>query len=364
MPTRHMKLRIATLAAVSAACLTLSGCGGSSGNAVQLLSQTFCGAHRVNSGNLNAALTLVPTGSRTLTGPISLSISGPFQSMGAGKLPKSDLTIALGALGNSISASVISTGTNGYVTLGGASYQLPQPSYQRLESSFSTFAHPPGCSSHSGLLGQLHLHPLRWLTSPQVSGTENVGGVSTTHIHAGINVAALMSDLGTFLKNAPTLGLGGSFGLSGSTLAGLANQIKDTSFDVWTGSSDRTLRKASIRFTLPVTGQYSALLGGLRAANIDLTLQYAGLNAPQTVSAPTSLQPYSQLKVRLSALLSAIRAQITGLLSGGLAGSAPSGSTGAGSAGSGKLQAYSQCVQAAGGDVGKIQKCAPLIGGK
>jgi hypothetical protein len=366
MPHRTRKLRIGALAAASAASLALAGCGGGSGNAVQLLKQTFCGTHHVNSGNLNVALTVDPSGSRTLRGPISLSLSGPFQSLGSGRLPKSDLTVGLSALGNSLSVGIISTGSHGYITLSGSSYQLPQASYQKLESSFSAFASPPGCNSHSGVLGQLHIQPLHWLTNPQVAGTANVAGASTTHIHAGINVSALLGDLGTFLRRAPSLGLSGSSGgLSSSTLQTIASEIQNPSFDVWTGTGDRTLRKMSIHLTLPVTGQFSTLLGGLTSAGIGLTMQYGDLNQPQTINAPTSLQPYSQLKTKLAALFAAIRSQLTGILAGGLSGTGTSSSSGSGTStgtsSSGKLQAYSRCIQAAGGDVSKMQKCAPLL---
>jgi hypothetical protein len=360
MPHRDRTLRIGTLLALAATCIALAGCGGSSGNAVALLRQTFCGKHTITSGNLNVALTITLSGSRTLKGPLSLSLSGPFQSLGRGKLPKSDLTISLSALGNSTSVGIVSTGTHGYVTLSGASYQLPQSSYHSLESSFSKFATPPGCSGKSGALGNLHIHPLHWLSNPQVVGTENVGGAQTTHVHAGIDVSALLSDLGSVLKKSPALG---ASGLSTSGLSAFASAIHDANFDLWTGSSDKTLRRLSVHLTVPVTGQFSTLLGGLRSAGIGLTMQYSDLNQPQTVNAPTNLQPYSQLHSKLAALVAAIRSQLSGVLSGALT-SSTSGSSGAGTAGAsgaGNYQAYSQCIQGAGGDVGKMQQCAPLL---
>lgn len=365
MPNRNRTLRIGSVLALAAAgVVALAGCGGSSGNAVGLLRQTFCGQHSVKSGNLDVALTVTPSGSRTLRGPISLSLSGPFQSLGTGKLPKSDLTIALSALGNSTSVGIISTGSHGYVSFGGSNYQLPQSSFQRLESSFSSFASPPGCTSKTGVLGKLHIQPLHWLTNPKVVGTETVGGAQATHIHAGINVAALLGDLSSFLQKAPGLAgsSGASSGLSQSTLTAIANAVQNPNVDVWTGTSDRTLRKLSIQLTVPVSGQISTLLGGLRSAGIGLSMQYADLNQPQTVTAPTNLQPYSQFQTKLGELFTAIRSQLSGALSGGLS-SGSSGTTG--SSGTGNYQAYSQCVQAAGSDVSKMQKCAPLLtGGK
>src|SRR5436305_9427552 len=139
---RGWRAAFACLALVLVA-LTLAACGssgsGSSENPTTLLNQTFSGSHTVNSGNLTFSLTVTPTGSKTLTGPITLNFGGPFQSLGKGKLPKSNFTVSIGALGKSASLGILSTGTNGYVSLQGTSYQLPAATFQKLESSFSSF---------------------------------------------------------------------------------------------------------------------------------------------------------------------------------------------------------------------------------
>ena len=78
----------------------LAACGSdSSGQAQSLLKQTFSGPHKVQSGNLTVNLTITPSGSTTLTGPVSLSFGGPFQSLGNGKLPESAFTVTVSALG-------------------------------------------------------------------------------------------------------------------------------------------------------------------------------------------------------------------------------------------------------------------------
>ncbi len=193
-------------------------------------------------------------------------------------------------------------------------------------------------------------------------GTESVGGAQTTHVHSAINVSGLLGDLSTFLKKTP--GLSGSGGLSQTALTAIAGAIQNPSVDVWTGTSDKTLRKLSINLTIPVSGQISTLLGGLKSAGVGLSMQYADLNQPETVTAPTNLQPYSQFQTKLSQLFSAIRSQLSGVV-GGLIQPGSNHSSGGGSAtgsgGSSKYQAYSQCVQRAGSDVTKMQKCAPLL---
>jgi hypothetical protein len=380
--TLRMVLALVTAALTA---LALGACGSSSGGgkAANLLQQTFSGAHRVNSGNLNFSLTISPSGSSTLKGPITLSFGGPFQSLGTGKLPQSNFNVTLNAMGSGGSVGILSTGTSGYVTFRGASYQLPHAAFQRLESSFSQLASPAG-SSGSGVLGKLGIQPLHWLVNPKVVGDESVAGAPTTHVRAGINLAALLSDFNTFLQKASTLGVSGasSFpnGISAASRSRIAGEVQNPSFDVWTGKADRTIRKLQINLTLPVTGQTSTLLGGLRTAGIGLSMQYANLNQPQTITAPTSVQPYSLFQTKLRTLLTGLQTGLGSALSGG-AGSGTSGSstgsgagsgasgagTTTGSAGSGttaSYQAYSRCIQATGGDVAKMQQCASLLNGK
>ena len=356
-------LRLGVPLAAVLASTAIAACGSSStgsassssaGSAQSLLTQTFSSGHTVKSGVLGFTLTLNPSGSSTLTTPISLSLTGPFQSRGTGKLPASDFTIGISALGKHGSLGVISTGTNGYVTLDGANYQLPASDFQRLESSFSSV----GGSGGKGTLSGLGINPEHWLKNPSIVGSQTVGGAATTHIRAGVNVTALLSDLNTFLaktaKSSGTTKIPSS--IPPATQQKIAAAIKNASVDVWTGTSHKTLRKLSLNLTLPVTGQISTLLGGLRTAGIGLSLQYSDLNQPQTVATPTNVQPYSQFTAKLQSVVSALEGGL-----GGATGATGSGSsTQSGSAGS-NVDKYSQCITAAGQDVLKMQKCASLL---
>jgi hypothetical protein len=344
------------MSAVVAACGSSSS--NSSGGAQTLLKQTFSGSHTVKSGILSFGLTVTPSGSSTIKGPISLSLSGPFQSRGSGRLPESNLNISIDALGHHGQLGIVSTGTNGYITLDGAAYQLPAADYQKLASSFSS------AGSGTGGLSKLGINPLHWLTNPSVVGNETVAGASTTHIKANINVASLLGDLSTFLQKAS--GAAGSTGIpstiSPSTRQKIAAAVKNPTVDVWTGTGDKTLRKLSINLNLPVSGQISTLLGGLSSAGIGLTLQYANLNQPQTVAAPSNVQPFSAFAPKLEGILRGIEGSLgAGALgSTGATGAGSSGSA-SGSAGSGGVNKYTLCIQQASGNVTKMQKCASLL---
>ncbi len=381
MHDRVWSTRLLGALAISLVLLTVGACGssGAGTNATQLLQETFSGAHKVSSGDLTFSLTVTPTGSSVLTQPITLTFGGPFQSLGKGKLPQSNFTVTIGAQGRSGSLGILSTGTAGYVTLQGTSYQLPAPTFQRLESSFSQIGGGSGASN----LTSLGIHPLRWLSNPSVVGTESVGGATTTHIRAGLNVPALLVDINTFLHKASTLSSSAKVpsGISSTSQARIAGEIKNATVDVWTGNNDKTIRKLAINLNLPVTGQISTQLGGLSAAGLGLSMEYDNLNQPQTIVAPTNAQPYSLFasKVRtfLQALQSGLLGNITGTggtsAAGGSASGSASGSTGGSASGStggsqagapANAQAYAKCLQAAAGDISKLQKCASLLNGK
>jgi hypothetical protein len=342
----------------------------SSADPASLLTQTFTGNHTVTSGQVSFNLTLSPAGSSTLKGPITLSFGGPFQSHGVGKLPASNFTIAVSALGNSGSIGILSTGTAGYVKFQGASYRLPAATFQKLESSFSQLAARSSGGSGSGSLSKLGIDPQHWLVNPSVVGSATVGGAQTTHIRASVNVAALLGDLDQFLHKASSLGVSGAdripTSISQATRARIAGEVKRPTVDVWTGSSDKTLRKLALALTVPVSGQASSLLGGLSSSGIGLTVQYADVNQPQTILAPSTVRPFSEFQAQLNSYL----AQVQGALGGAAAGSSgSSGSSSQGSAATGSsipsnVQSYSQCIKAAGTDVSKMQHCASLLNRK
>jgi hypothetical protein len=368
MGIRRLGPFMAAIVAVLAltACGSSSSSGGSSGSAQSLLKQTFSSGHSVKSGVLGFALTLKPTGSSTLTTPITLSLDGPFQSRGSGKLPQSDFTIGVSALGRHGSLGVISTGNAGYVNLQGTNYQLPQADFQKLEQSF-TSAQSSGGSENSGL-AQLGINPQHWLTKPSVVGTETVNGDATTHIRAGVDVNALIGDLNTFLaktaKNTASSSIPSQ--IPQATQQKIAAAVKNATVDVWTGKSDTTLRKLALNLSVPITGKVSTELGGMTSTGIGLTVQYSKLNQPQSIATPTGVHPYSEFTAKLQSIGQALTGALGGSALGSGSTSTGSGTATAPSTGSGLaagVSKYSSCIQKANGDVTKMQKCASLLNG-
>jgi hypothetical protein len=272
------------------------------------------------------------------------------------------------AEGKTGTLGLLSTGTSGFVTLEGTSYQLPSATFQRLESSFAQLASSPGASSNgSGTLSKLGIHPLDWLSNPSVVGDENVAGAQTTHIRATVNVDALLGDVNTFLQKASSLGVSGASQLpstlSPTTRQKIAGEVQNPTFDVWTGKSDKTVRRLTITLTLPVTGTISTQLGGLRSAQVGLTMQYANLNQPQSITAPTTVRPFAEFTSKLQTILGTVQSSLAGAAGGtGSTGTGALPNSSSGSSGSNQqIQNYSQCITNAHGDVSKMQQCAALI---
>jgi hypothetical protein len=376
MQVRRRGWRCASAATlVALACALVAACGSSStsSNPNTLLKQTFSGTHKITSGDLSFKITITPSGSSTLRGPITLDFGGPFQSRGQGKLPQSNFSISLSAQGRTASLGILSTGTAGYVSLEGQSYQLPQDTFQKLESNFAQVTSTSSSGSGGSTLSKFGIQPLNWLTKPTIVGNENVGGTATTHIRAGVNVPALVDGISTFLQKAAALGVSGTTkfpqGLSPSTKSRIASEIQNPSFDVWTGNDDKTMRRLQIGLTIPVSGQISSAFGGLSSASLGLSIQYTNLNQPQTITPPTSLQPYSQFQAKVQSFIQALTAGIAGTQPSTSSGTATTttpanGSTSPGSSSSAGVRAYSHCIQAAGSDVSKLQQCASLLNSK
>src|SRR4051812_13332740 len=108
--TLRPRLLLLALAALLAALV--AGCGGGDGGGKsadedssvdQVLKDTFSGKKKVDSGKLDLTLKLdIQGGSGEVQGPISVKLSGPFQTQGKGKLPKFAMDAAFEGAGQNL----------------------------------------------------------------------------------------------------------------------------------------------------------------------------------------------------------------------------------------------------------------------
>ena len=226
-------------------------------------------------------------------------------------------------------------------------------------------------------LSKLGIDPLHWLVNPSVVGTETIGGADTTHIKANVNVPALLGDLNTFLTKAvvdrgrPAPRQLPRPALRRDPRAGRRRAIKNPSVDVWTGNGDKIVRK------LVDQAHAAGVRSGLERRSA------ASRSAPRSGSPSSTATSTSRRRSRppsMSGRSASSQRQLQSFLAaaggGASGGSSSAGSSSAGSSSPGssagssapvarprrpRAPSYIQCIQAAGQDVTKMQKCAGLL---
>jgi hypothetical protein len=347
------------LSLIAAVALVFAACGGddesggggepasSSTDVNELLTQTFTGSKDIKSGNLDLALKIEAQGGNTeLEGPVNIGLKGPFQSQDDGKLPKFKLDATVEGAGQNIQAGATSTGEKGYVSFQGSDYVLDDQVFQQFKAGYEE-AQKQG-SENQQSFASLGMDPRKWLTDPKNEGEEQVGDDPTIKITGGVDVAKLLDDVNTALSKASSLGLQGAGEvpekLTEEQRQQVLDAVKDPRVEIYTGKDDQILRRMVVNLGVSAEGTT-----GTVAFDVSIT----DLNEDQDIAEPADAKPFSELLGQLGGL--------------GLGGAAGGSSDSGGASGSGTsaedLEKFSQCIEEAGEDVEKAQKCSELISG-
>jgi hypothetical protein len=340
----------------------LAGCGGgddgaevsSSTDVDELLTKTFTGSKDVESGNLDLSLTIEAEGGQTeVSGPVTLKLSGPFQSQGQGELPHFSLDASFEGGGQTFNAGATSTGEKGYLSFQGTDYVVDDQIFEQFKAGFEE-AQKQG-SDQQQSFASLGMDPRKWLTDPQNEGDAKVGDEDTIKITGGIDVSALLDDVNNALEKASSLGLAQSGQVPERITEAQKRQVteavKDPRVEIYTGKEDTILRRMLVNLGVEDAGSGTS---GKVAFDVSIT----DLNEDQDIAEPADAKPFDELMDQLGGL------GLGGLGGGGLdqgSGSSGSGSGGGGSAGD--FEKFSQCIEEAGNDTEKARKCADLLSG-
>jgi hypothetical protein len=272
--------------------------------------------------------------------------------------------------GQTFSAGLVSTGTQGYVNFQGTNYQIDQSTMTALQQAAASRG-PSGSRS----LSQFGIDPLRWVKDPSVEGEDDVAGVATKHVSAGIDIGRLFADLNKIVARA-----GGAVGqarpqqLSPSVINSIKKVVHDPKFDVYVGKQDGRIRRAGLTLDFQVPEKDQASARGIKGGNLSISVELAGVGEPQTIQAPTGAKPISELGKQLRGLGGALGA--TNGIGGTSGGSGSSGSTPGGvpggepgtPGGSGRspsseqFQKYAECLnKASPSDTAALQQCSKLL---
>ncbi len=353
-------LQALLLALLATLALVVAACGGddeasSDTDVDTLLADTFKGNKKVESGKLKLALNIDAKGAEGVDGPITLQVSGPFQSEGKEKLPKFKIDFAFEGAGQSIKAGLTSTGTKGFVNFQGTDYVVSDQVFKQFKSGYEQAQKQGTDKKQSQSLSSLGLDPREWLTNPKNEGDAKVGDDDTIKISGGVDVNKLLDDVNQALKKTRELGVSGTQQLPTQLTAEQRKQVtdavKDPKVEIYTGKEDKILRRMVVSLGI-VAPEGSGSSG---SADIKFDLSISDLNEDQKISEPSGAKPFDQLLSQLGGL------GLGGLGgAGGTGGSGSSGSSGSGS-NNANLEEYSKCVSDAGNDVAKARKCAELL---
>jgi hypothetical protein len=333
----------------------VAACGGGSDDEVssstdvnELLTQTFTGSKEVKSGNLDLSLKIEAQGGDSqVQGPVSISLTGPFQAQDQGKLPKFKLDAAFEGAGQSIKAGATSTGDKGYLSFQGTDYVVEDQVFEQFKAGFEQ-AQKQG-SDQKQSFASLGMDPRKWLTNPKNEGDSKVGDDDTIKITGGIDVSKLLDDVNDALGKASALGLGGAGQvpekLTEQQKRAVVDAVKDPRVEIYTGKEDTILRRLVVN--LGIDDKASGSNG-----TVGFDVSITDLNEEQDIAEPADAKPFKDLLGQLGGLG----------LGGGLQQGQGSGGSGSGSS-SQDLEKFSQCITEAGDDVEKARKCSDLLSG-
>jgi len=277
-----------------------------------LVSDTFRTHEPIESGRIALSFSVSSLSESGVRGSqaLGLQLQGPFEGHGSGRLPSFALQLGLqaGSLtgAGGLQAGLVSTGGQLYLELAGASFVAPRATMQALEQGYARAV--GSASSRQSTFALLGAEPGQWLVDPRVVGRQDVAGVETTVIEAGLDTARFAADAE---KLAGAAGAAGAAGLAGSgpaalaspgAISSLAGSLRSARVFVYTGVHDHLLHRIHLQGLVATTPQARAELGGLSRAAVAFTLQFGGLNQPQAIAAPRNPQPISQLIPALAQL--------------------------------------------------------------
>jgi hypothetical protein len=369
---RILSLFLALIALASA----FAACGGGSSDSPQAVvdEATLQG---VESGNVDLSLGIDVKGGKS--GKVDVSLSGPFQKESDAELPEFDLTAtAKGSLGGEDidfdGGFTLLGGNKAYVGYEGSEYEVDPTTFGFVKSAIDKQGggQSSEASACTEAAGKLKISD--FIENLKEGGSADVGGTSTTKVSGDLNASAALDTASELIEDpacSKQLEAAGPLPTTAELDAAkgkVKDSVKDAHVDLYVGD-DHIVREISAQATIePPAGPSS---NGVKSVQLDFDLKLTGVNEEQTISAPQSSKPLSDLFLKLGVnpieLLGAFQGQgsagLGGLLEGlNSVGGGSSSGGGGGSSGSsgGGQQAYLECLQGAH-TATAIQNCVGML---
>jgi hypothetical protein len=297
-------------AAVLALAAAFAACGGSSGDKSGESPQKVVDEatlQGVDSGNLDLTLGIDASGKEG--GKVDVSLSGPFQGGGKGKLPQLDLKAkangSVNGEGVNFDGGLTLLPNSAYVEYEGVEYEVDPTTFSIVESALEQAqkkggaqggsAGPTACQEEAG-----KLKIADFVENLSNEGGADVGGTSTTKVSGDLNVAGAI-DAGIELAESPAcsaqLSAAGPHPTTSEidkAKSEVEQALKSAHVDVYVGD-DNIVRRISGQLAIePKNGG-----SGPKSVEIEFDLKLTGVNEEQEIAAAPKAKPLSDLFLKL-----------------------------------------------------------------
>jgi len=305
MTIRSRFLILMAVVGTLAVALIGAGCGddgaGSSEEAGAMLEKAF--AEQVDSGNLQLDLKADIDGLTSFSGPLSLSLSGPFKSNGPREIPVLDWDITAEGAGQTFDIGLTVTEDNAFVEYAGDSYEVGTALFSQFKEQYT--AQQP---EEQPTLRSFGLDPATWLEDPTVEDGDEIGGDATQAVTGSVDVEKVVRDLYSLTKSAAFRQQLESQGQSlpevpepsDEEIQKIVDAVEELKLEVNVDENDIARRLAvEADFTVPEGTGDGQIKGG--SLSFGYTLEEVGID-PQ-IEGPADAKPLSELTQQFAPLL-------------------------------------------------------------
>lgn len=297
--------RVRTLSvfvALIALTATFAACGGGSSNDPQTIVEeaTLKG---VESGKLDLAVNANVQGRKG--GKVEVNLSGPFQSESGAEYPELDLAFSSkGSIGGkdlNREGGLTLLPNQAYVAYEGTEYEVDSTTFAFVKSLLKRQS-GEGKSSEIAACkeaaGELELSD--FVENLKSDGSADVGGTSTTKVSGDLDTTAAIEAFSTLIEDpackeqlsaAGPLPSAAELAKAKSTVQ---NSLKSAHVDLYVGD-DHIVRRIVAQATIEPNDPKS----GAKRVELDIDMKLTGVNEEQTIAAPRSAKPLSDLFLKL-----------------------------------------------------------------
>ncbi len=255
------------------AAIALTGCGAKEAAVVKSAFEKD-----IKSANVDLSI-----GIKSQQETVNISVTGPYQSNGEGKLPSADLAFKVEGGAQDFQGKLISTGKNAFVEYQGETYEVGEQTIAQLQKQGQTE------QLSTAELSKLMSTMSDWFPESDAQDAE-LGGAPVDRVTGKLDVSRALKDLKSFAEKSGAAGAKGLKQLSTGDINEIDDAISDPKFTVDVAKSDGKLRRVEASMNVK---------DGSDSGSMTFALLLTDVDKPVTINAPSSGKPIDELMQKL-----------------------------------------------------------------